>query len=306
MTDPQNNMVMDLSPLGLIHVTGADVKTFLQGQVTCHLDEITETKSRLGAHCNPQGRMMSLFRLFLYQTNYYLQLPLEMVDDTIRMLNKFAIFSKVTLQDTTASLNRIAYQGDGLEKIFPLCPQHADAAMQEDNLIIIRLHGDVPRYELIGETNTIQEVIAQLHATYPNNSETQWKYGNMMAGVPQIYPLTQGKFLPHELNLPELHAVSFEKGCYIGQEIIARMHYRGQSKKKMRLARVETTSCPLPGSEIYQEAACGTIVDSCQFENTACLLQIVPDKELPDDAICYLNPDKKQLITFLSQGILHV
>lgn len=305
MTDTQDNLAVDLSHLGLIHVTGTDVKSFLQGQTTCHLDEITETTSRLGAHCNAQGRVLSLFRLFLFQDNYYLQLPLEMVDDTIRMLNKYAQFSKVNLQDATASLKCVGYQGQGLAKIFPLCPTQPDAVMQED-LIIIRLHGDRPRYELIGETNTLLEVIAQLHATTPNDSEMCWKYSNMMAGVPQIYRRTSGKFLPHEINLPELHGVSFEKGCYIGQEIIARMHYRGQTKKKMRLARVQSTTCPLPGGEIYQDAPCGTIVDSCQFENTACLLQIVPDKEITDDAICYLDSEKKHAITFLTQGIIHV
>ena len=192
---------------GLLKVSGIDAKKFLQGQLTCDVEEITSTKTALGAHCNPQGRVISLFRLFFYQDAYYLLMPVAMVPITMNALKKYAVFFKAELSDATKTLADIA-QHIALEK-----------------------------------------------------------YSDIAKGIPAIYPETSGKFLPHDLNLPELNVVSFHKGCYTGQEIIARMHYKATLKNHLYHATIRALDPVLPGADIFFQAdqtkkVVGTIVDA--------------------------------------------
>ena len=193
------------SYFGLLSVSGVDAKRFLQGQLTCNLDDLSTSQSQLGAHCNPAGRVISLFRLFLYQDAYYLQMPKLMVPIAITALKKYVVFFKASLADASERIN------------------------------------DLAEY------------------CRPEPMET-WHYLDVMAGIPAIYPETSEKFLPHDLNLPQLNAVSFNKGCYTGQEIIARMHYRGKLKKQLcRLSL--STDLPLQRGQSIEQ---GTLVDYCQ------------------------------------------
>src|SRR5690349_5689035 len=146
---------------GLVKISGSDAKKLLQGQLTCNVDDVTTTNSCLGAHCNPQGRIMSLFRLFLYHDAYYLYLSKRLVPVALSALKKYAAFYKVELTDASDELGHI-------QSTIPLEP-----------------------------------------------------YADLQKGIAALYPETSGKFLPHDLNLPELQAVSFTKGCFTGQEIIA-------------------------------------------------------------------------------------
>jgi folate-binding Fe-S cluster repair protein YgfZ len=95
------NTIINLRHLGHLCISGPDAKKFLQGQLTCNLDEITPTNSTLGAHCNPQGRVISLFRLFIFLDNYYLQMPREMIPIAQKALQKYAVFFKVKLSDAS-------------------------------------------------------------------------------------------------------------------------------------------------------------------------------------------------------------
>jgi folate-binding protein YgfZ len=194
---------------GLVKVKGLDSQKFLQGQLTCDVEQITETQSLLGAHCNPQGRVLFLFRLFYWLDAYYLVLPRTMVIPALTFLKKYAVFFKLTLHDASEE-------------------QEAEA---------------------------LHEKAAQ-----------EWKYFDLSKGIPQIYPETSGLFLPHDLNLHELQGLSWDKGCYTGQEIIARMHYRGKLKNHLYQAKIQTAAIPHLGAEVYclsegAPLACGFIVD---------------------------------------------
>jgi hypothetical protein len=195
---------------GLLKVSGVEAKKLLQGQLTCDVEKAAASDYILGAHCNPQGRIISFFRLFLGHDAYYLLMPQEMVAIALTALKKYAIFYKVALTELNSSALDIA--------------------------------------EITG-LNAIA-----------------WRQHDMQQYLPVIYASTSGKFLPHELHLPELAAVSFDKGCYTGQEIIARMHYRGKLKNHLYHAAITTTQPPFPGDEIYNQQhgplkASGTVVD---------------------------------------------
>lgn len=194
---------------GLIKITGTDAKKLLQGQLTCNVDDVTPSTSCLGAHCNPQGRVISLFRLFQYQDAYYLYMPKSLVPIALNALKKYSQFYKVELSDASNELDTI------------------QAAIQLD------------------------------------------PYTDIQKGIPAIYPETSGKFLPHDINLPNLHAINFDKGCYTGQEIIARMHYRGTPKNHLYFAEIITNHSPSPGEDIYSDdqQIAGTVVDATLTSN---------------------------------------
>lgn len=194
-------LVIKAMHYSLLKISGPEAGKFLQGQLTCNLEEVSESQSRLGAHCNPQGRVLFLFRVFLFQDSYYLVLPQEMADLALACLKKYAIFFKLEL----SSIHNDA------------CPQAlAEKAAQE------------------------------------------WQYFDLAQNIPQIYPETSALFLPHELRLHELQGISWDKGCYTGQEIIARMHHKGKLKKRLYLAQIHTAAQPRRGAELYQLTAAGS------------------------------------------------
>jgi folate-binding protein YgfZ len=230
-------MPQPLSHLGLLKVTGKDAHKLLQGQLTCNLDDIGKT-GLLGAHCNPQGRVLSLFRITAADDSYYLEMPAELLPIALQALKKYAVFYKVELSDASTELEQSAL------------------------------------------------------------SFNDWKTSNIEAGIPAIYASTTGKLLPHEINLPDLNAVSFNKGCFTGQEIIARMHYRGQLKKRMYRARVSSKALPQPGADIYAaEGPAGTIVDSCQEADGSYQLLVVANQQ---NQQLFLDPDKIEPLEFVS------
>ncbi|SRR5579883_1101657 len=231
-------MFLHLTEEGLLKVSGKDTKKLLQGQLTCNIDKISGTESSMGAHCNPQGRVIFLFYLFQWHDAYYLLMPRNMIPIAIAALKKYAVFYKVELSDASDEMIIIGYKGD--------------AAILDRYPIHLRIPAGSSRFRLL-MTNTIP--------ASPTFTIDEWKCLEIDDKIPAIYPESSGKFLPHEINLPQLNAVDFEKGCYTGQEIIARMHYRGKLKKHMYLAHLSTLSLPLPGMDIPDK---GMVVDACK------------------------------------------
>lgn len=222
--------IADLSHLGLLQIAGVGAKNLMQGQFTCDLNDISATQSRLSAHCNPQGRIISLFRLFYFDERYLLQMPRELVPIAQLALKKYAVFYKNTfLEEVTHAFKQIGYFGAGLEDYFPNLPVSVGDVFTDNQLTIIKVGSEPARYEILYLQGTSIPLPLMNHLLKP---ACLWKHWNFMAGIPSIYPETSEQFLPHEVNLPRLQGISFKKGCYTGQEIIARMEYRGKLKKK--------------------------------------------------------------------------
>jgi folate-binding protein YgfZ len=254
--------IMDLSHLGLLKITGEDAKKFLQGQLTCNIEEISSTQSRLGAHCNPKGRIIFLFLLFYFQNNYYLQMPHEMIPIAIQSLKKYAVFFKVQLHDASGELISIGYSAENLNQFTHPLPENQDETIQTNDLLIIKILGKKTRYMLCGKIETLSPLWKKMISETPYISSDHWKCLDIEAGLANIYPETSENFLPHELNLHIFNAISFDKGCYTGQEIIARMHYRGKLKNQLQHIMIESATLPLRGSDL--ENTHNPIVDFCK------------------------------------------
>lgn len=248
-----------LSNTGLLRIFGPQAKQFLQGQLTCNLDEITHTQTRLGAQCNPQGRIIHFFRLFYHQDSYYLLMPTSLIPIAMNALKKYAVFFKVEISDASHTLSVMGVCGEQLP-IFPQLPQHIDELVFTDECIIIKLAG---RFLMIGSPTQLSHLQEKFLTNNLHKLEYEtWLQFNFQDNLPTIYPETSEKFLPHELLLPQLNAISFEKGCYTGQEIIARMQYRGKAKYQLQQCSVVTESIPERGADIYDAThAVGMLVD---------------------------------------------
>lgn len=268
-----SDVCCDLSHLGLIAARGPDAERFLQGQLTCDVRQVTSERSLIGAHCNPKGRALACFRLFRREDACYLELPQAMVDATLGRLRKYLLRAKAVLEDASASLARIGIAGPNaaslLGSALGAVPETVNSVIAADNITAIRLPGLQPRFEVHG---AMQELGAVWNALAPNFAPVgteAWRLFDILAGIPTIYPETVEAFVPQMINLQQMEGISFQKGCYTGQEIVARTHYLGKIKRRMYLARVDSPTPPRPGDPLFSPQAdasqsAGQLADACR------------------------------------------
>jgi len=240
-------MLIDLAELGLISISGIQSAEFLQGQFSCDIKEVTASQSRLGLHCNPKGRVLASFRLFYVDPKYYVLLPQSMVELLIRDLKKYAIFYKIELQATTAFSYKIGISGDDMTQTLasygckiPLqdnavYPDHADS-------ILFNIPSSPSRAILLS-----QKPIA---LSSDKKAFDYWQQLEIESGLASIYPNVRALFTPHQLYYHQHQGISFTKGCYTGQEVIARMHYLGQLKNKLYSVTIPHEHAPQAGHDI--------------------------------------------------------
>lgn len=262
------NVLVDLSHLSLIRAGGADVKTFLNGQLTNDVALIDAAHSQLSAWCSPKGRMLAVFRVLLRANHYFLQLPALLRDDVIKRLRMYVLRSKVTLENADDTYVRIGVAGPDASSLARtaagLAPEGDNAVATSDRLIVLRLPGIHPRFEMLAAPAAAPALWNDLRrGTVPAGAEA-WVWHDIHAGVPTVLPETSDAFVPQMANLELLGGVSFSKGCYTGQEIVARVHYRGRLKQRMYRAHVEAAHAPPAGAPIYAPGArrqsTGTVV----------------------------------------------
>lgn len=293
-----SDVMIDLSSQGILSVKNEGAAKLLQGQLTCDIADINALASRLGAHCNPQGRMISLFRICWFHDQYLLLMPSVLLPIAMAALKKYAPFFKADLNDESQTYKKIGYKGQNLTKSIPALPLHINDVATIDDLLVIKVSDSPPRYEILGKKVAAEEKWQQCLAHAQVESENVWKSLDLANSIPSLYPETSEKFLPHDINLPALEGVSFKKGCYTGQEIIARMHYKGKLKNRLFLVSTETTLPIERGGIIYRgKDSCGSIVDYCQVSYTQYeLLIIAPESDAANTLS--LDPESNVILNF--------
>ncbi len=277
----KTSALYDLSSYGLIHISGDDAKKFLQGQLTVNLEDMTQDNYKLSAFCNPKGRIISLFTLLLSPfsdySDYFLILPKSLIAPTLLSLKKYALFYKVSLNDisedfTLAGIN-ITHSLFALELQSTLLPDFSQYSLGSHVYLKWPIPdlalGLFPKSENNQVLNTQKDCLLKYEA---------WHMAEIQHGIPRLYPDTMEHFLPHDINLPHLQAVSFNKGCFTGQEIIARMHYKGQLKSHLYYLSAtasKTSEIPSPKTKIlHKDKKVGEIVSSVLFDNQYHLLAV--------------------------------
>lgn len=252
-------VLCDLSHSGLIAVHGEDAQSFLHAQFTNDLHQVSDSRSQLNAYCSPKGRVLALFRVFRRGEIYYLSLPGELLESVLKRLRMFVLRARVTMEDAGDTLVHIGYSGphaeQRLREMAGVAPGQVDSVAQAQGITVIRVSGPHPRYELYGEPQVIQKVWTALDVHAAPVGVAAWELLDIVAGIPTIYPETVDEFVPQMINLQLLGGVSFTKGCYPGQEIVARMQYLGKLKRRMYRAHIDADTRPRPGDPLYAPLA---------------------------------------------------
>lgn len=250
-----------LNDFAVLRVTGKKAEELMQGQLTCNISEISETNGSLAAHCDRKGQVISLFHIIRQQDDFLLILPKEMLDICRKELMKYAMLYRVNVE-----------------------PDNTLSVIGTLNEAISTTHVKI-------DSNRYLNITSKL-PTANNQPDSDWHRLNLLAGIPTIYLQTSGQFVPHRLNLEKLSAISFDKGCYTGQEIIARMHYRGNNKHHMYLAEI-TDKCDIqPLDEIYTDTssrATGQVIDVSQNEEKPTLILLTTKEEYVKNSTLYLD-----------------
>ncbi len=242
--------------LAVLTVAGNDAAKFLQGQITCNIDDITETQSSLGALCNPKGRVITTFLLVKKIDAFLLVLPKALLGSVRDRLQKYILRSDVQLTDSSDELCLIGLSYPSGQPGGLSLPEQLFSTSQQD-AAFINLSPEQNRCLVISEPETaatLWTVWTGDHGFQPQNSE-QWRYLDIIAGLPWLTPETSEEFIPQMLNLDKLGGISFNKGCYTGQEIVARTHYLGKTKREMFLAECASSStAPEPNMAIIDKS----------------------------------------------------
>ena len=248
------NVIADLSHLGLIQVEGAEAPTFLQGQVTSDIRQLDGSNSHYAGYCTPKGRMLALFLAFAQQDRIYLQLNGALLEPIMKRLKMYVLRSKAVITDASANIVRIGLAGEqasaSLRELFAQVPEKAHEFVTLENGALLRLPGPVPRYELFCDPVQATAIWTQLAQHHRPVGKSGWEWLEIQAGIPDITPQTQEAFVPQMVNLDSLGGISFKKGCYTGQEIVARTHYLGKVKRRTQLAHVDSSDAPQAGDAL--------------------------------------------------------
>lgn len=297
MTDSLN-LCCSLSDYGLIKISGIDSEKFLQGQLTCDVREVTEQTSRLGAHCDPKGRIQFTFRLFKFHDDYYLRVLKSLISHTLILLKKYAVFFKTKLEDVSNDWMIMGVRGHKpLELTFIELPEKVDAVTCFESGVVSRVLDDVSRYEIITQKNS--NFLNSFFELFNDKPSNDWNLYDIISGIPTVYPETVGHFTPHQINYHLINGVSFKKGCYAGQEIVARMEYLGKLKQSMYRVQIEYFDTIAPGTKIKNEM-CQEVGEIVQAAGANAYQEalVVLDKQLAKNCSLYRILDNYCILNF--------
>jgi tRNA-modifying protein YgfZ len=264
-----STILCDLSQFGTLKVSGEEAQKFLQNLLSNDITAVNGNTAQLSSFNSPKGRMMATFLIWQNGADYFLQLPHSLSAALLKRLSMYVMRSKVKISDASDEVVCLGLSGrDAAELIkqnLGEIPAQDWAVSQHDNMSVIRIAAN--RYQI---NTTAQHAIAlwgKLASAKPAAS-TCWDWLNIQAGIPVITPATQEQFVLQMTNLDLLGGVSFTKGCYPGQEIVARTHYLGKQKRRMFLAHIEPDSPVAAGNELFSEEMagqpCGMVMNACQ------------------------------------------
>lgn len=273
---PQGAVLSNLADRGLLEVSGEDAVTFLQNQLTNDITKISETEHQLTAWCNPKGRIIANFRAFKRGQHIYLIMAKDLVETVMTKLGRYVMMSKVTISDATDSLVHFGYAGENAERDLGLILENVPTApnqiLTQGSLSILRLPGDTPRFEVFGDVTEASELWSKCNVRAQPVSSQAWDFMNIRAGRPVVTAACTEEWIPQMLNFIAIDGVDFQKGCYPGQEVVARLNYLGKTKRRMYHLLVETDQVP----------ACNDVIVNAEGAETGKVLNAVAN---PDDLV---------------------
>jgi folate-binding protein YgfZ len=240
---PTDWRTLDLERWAVLRIAGPDAVRFLQGQLSNDVALLNAERSLLAGFHNPQGRVIAILRLLQWAPEEVLALlPRELVSSVIERLRRFVLRAKVRLTDATPEWRVLGLIGtDDTPPHGLRLPLGAGAQLHGDGQLCVRVSDAPSRCVLL--TAAGNDPLPDCAPADPR----EWTRLDVAAGMPQVYAQTSELFVAQMLNLDLIEAISFSKGCYTGQEVIARAHYRGRVKRRMQRWRTSESALLAPG-----------------------------------------------------------
>lgn len=284
---------------GLLSVTGDDAQSFLHAQLTSDIEHMPVDQARLAGWCSAKGRLLASFIVIPQSGGYLLQLAADLTAAVAKRLSMFVLRSKVKISDLGQDEAQLGVWGARvLERLAELGLPLGEATLslaRAGALAAVRMGHD--RALVVGPAAAIERLESDLAGE--SGVEDEWTLLEIRAGRATIQQATQDLFVPQMVNLDSLGGVDFKKGCYPGQEIVARAQYRGQIKRRMVRGRVDVQADAAPGAGLYSDdfpgQASGTVVDSAAVSGGKELLAVVPIAAVEHQAAVRIAPGGPEL-----------
>ena len=258
ITDPGKPVLSVLDNLCCYQVSGEDASTFLQGQFSNDINEVSENKAQITSYSTAKGRMLAIFYVCKQSDHYLLITSADIAEDVMKRLQMYVMRSKVTiskLEDHTLIGLSNDIDASVLNHLSLTQPGSDYQTSMAGDTLCVKVPGVNLRYMLIGG-QTLLEQCQQLSKNeveiYANE---YWQWLDILAGLPMITAATQEAFVPQMANMELINGVSFSKGCYPGQEVVARLHYLGNANRRMFRVKTDANQALNAGDEIYSSAS---------------------------------------------------
>ncbi len=297
------DIICDLSHISTIVVAGGDAADVIQGQFTNDVNKVDEEHSQISAFCNNKGRMLANFRLFQNQQNYFLSIRSDLVESSIEHLQKYVLRAQVAIQDVSEQLIHIGISGKNAQTLLsPFIDKlntDVDSVSANDDYIAIRVAGTVPRYQILCSLQHARKLWDAISGKAKVVNSAFWDYLDISSGLPLIDSNTRAEFVPQMVNMELINGVSFEKGCYTGQEIVARTHYLGKQKRRSYHIKILSNTIPKAGDQLATQTSTdnqytGTLVTVYQTaENEYQALAVIQIKAAESDELKLKDADAK-------------
>lgn len=274
--------IAPLNSWGAITMIGDDKKSYLQGQVTCDVVTLEPHLSTFGAHCDAKGKVWSVFRLFHHNDGYAMFQPTSVIEKELAEIKKYAIFSKVEIKQSEEIA--LGVMGEkATEFIDSLSSQTGDVRPVEGGTAV---KIDEQRWLLLVAPDAAEQLVTASQADKVN--ESLWTLLDIRAGLPILTAEQQNEHIPQALNVQAVDGISFTKGCYTGQETVARAKYRGINKRALFIVKGEAQQ-DIPANAELERAvgenwrSAGKLLASYRFSDNQAIALVVLPNNLEDD-----------------------
>lgn len=252
-------VLCDLGQFGALRVCGDDAESFLQNLLSNDIREVSATRAQLSSLNSAKGRMLATMLIWRQGDGYLLQLPRALCEPIRKKLSMHVLRAKVMISDASDENVMLGLSGVDAQEIL----HTAFAALPQSDLgCIATEQGSViktgkTRWQINASPHQAQTLWAEMQRKARPAGSGCWDWLSIRSGIPVILPQTQEQFVAQMANFDLLNGVNFKKGCYPGQEIVARTQYLGKLKRRMYLAHIDSTDPPQPGDELYSPDMAG-------------------------------------------------
>ena len=288
-TQVQGAFIAPLPAFQILSISGPDNLKYLQGQSTCDLTQLTTDNFLRGAHCDAKGKMWSIFQVFSQADSLQVVAFRDELVASTAQWKKFGVFSKVSFDATEGRYAVFGLGGVGSEQLiaslgFSL-PATDGQLSRHDDATLLRLAAD--HYLLVMPQHKAQQVMQR---PLPFAAPNLWLKAHILQGFAYLEQPLIGELVPQMLNLQAINGISFTKGCYVGQETVARLKYRGGNKRAAYILTADTDEVPVAGSDIELQLEnnwrrVGQVINAVNINNQLWLIALLPNDITPAEIL---------------------